>query len=258
MNIHKFEAAGLGKAPFRVVGFSVRKYQACYGAPIQPGASCDYCGTGIMNVYTIASSDERRFVVGCDCVAKTGDAGLRKQVRDAVRAHRDEASIARRKALETVRQSEASAWLTARPELAEALTCDHEIVREIAGRLNRFGSLSQGQIDLVLKLHAEHTHGVIGPVEPPIVSAPVTADRIVIEGVIVATKTVESQYGSQLKMLLKVRTPVGYWKAWSTVPRSLERPQDGLRGHRVVIKARVERSKDDPTFAFLSRPVVAA
>jgi len=49
--IHRFEAAGLGTAPFKVVGFSVEKFQACQGAPIQCGTSCDYCGTGIMNTY---------------------------------------------------------------------------------------------------------------------------------------------------------------------------------------------------------------
>lgn len=78
--VHKFEAAGLGLAPFKVSGFEVMKYQACHGAPVQPGSSCDYCGTGIMNVYFITSADGKRFKVGSDCVAKTGDAGLRKVV----------------------------------------------------------------------------------------------------------------------------------------------------------------------------------
>jgi len=68
--IHPFERANLGKAPFRVVGNYVAKYQACPGAPIQPGAACDYCGTGIMDVYVVRSADKREFEVGCDCVAR--------------------------------------------------------------------------------------------------------------------------------------------------------------------------------------------
>lgn len=69
--IHPFERAKLGMAPFRCVGWYESKYQACHGAPIQPGSSCDYCGQGIMLVFRITSSDGKEFKVGCDCVAKT-------------------------------------------------------------------------------------------------------------------------------------------------------------------------------------------
>lgn len=80
-DIHVFEKAGLGKAPFKVVGFTVEKYQACQGAPIQVGGSCDYCGTGIMNTYHIQSADGNTFKVGCECVNKTGDKGMIKRVQ---------------------------------------------------------------------------------------------------------------------------------------------------------------------------------
>lgn len=93
--IHAFERAGLGKAPFRFVRFEVRKYQACPGAPIQPGTCCDYCMTGIMGVYWIRSVDGREFKVGCDCVAKTGDAGLLKKVSAAKAKHNRELAAAR-------------------------------------------------------------------------------------------------------------------------------------------------------------------
>jgi len=33
--VHPFERAGLGTAPFKCVGFTVMKYQACPGAPVQ-------------------------------------------------------------------------------------------------------------------------------------------------------------------------------------------------------------------------------
>lgn len=69
--IHPFERRGLGRAPFRCTGGYESKYQACQGAPIQPGSTCDYCGTGIMSVFTIKSADGNEFKVGCDCVAKT-------------------------------------------------------------------------------------------------------------------------------------------------------------------------------------------
>lgn len=77
--IHKFEAAGLGIAPFHVVGFDIVKYVACPGAPAQPGSTCDFCGQAIMNVFYIADKNNKRFKVGCDCVNKTGDEGLKKE-----------------------------------------------------------------------------------------------------------------------------------------------------------------------------------
>jgi hypothetical protein len=67
---HPFEQAGLGKAPFRLAGFSESTYQACPGAPTQPGTSCDACGTAIRYVCRIRSSDGREFKVGTDCVMK--------------------------------------------------------------------------------------------------------------------------------------------------------------------------------------------
>lgn len=100
--IHKFEQAGLGKAPFRVVGYEAKTYVACPGAPVQVGGSCDYCGAGIIHTFYIESADGHRSHVGSECVMKTGDAGLtdpiKKQVnrlRRAAKAKRDSARIDR-------------------------------------------------------------------------------------------------------------------------------------------------------------------
>jgi len=76
VGVHVFEAASLGKAPFYCVGFQESVYQAHPNAPRQPGSFCDYCGTAIMLVCQIQSSDGRRFKVGSNCVDKTGDSGL--------------------------------------------------------------------------------------------------------------------------------------------------------------------------------------
>lgn len=85
--IHPFEKRCLGLAPFRCTGSYESKYQAIPGdpsCPIQPGSTCDYCGQGIMNVFTIKSSDGKTFKVGCDCVAKTARACAKTELeRDA-------------------------------------------------------------------------------------------------------------------------------------------------------------------------------
>jgi hypothetical protein len=85
--IHKFELAGLGKAPFRYTGWEERRGPIAMadgtlvGAPGQPMGTCDYCGQGIAICCHILSSDGRAFIVGSDCVAKTGDAGLKRIVK---------------------------------------------------------------------------------------------------------------------------------------------------------------------------------
>lgn len=262
---HVFERTQGHKGPFHVAGFHVAKYQACHGAPVQPGASCDHCGTAIMNVYTIRAADGYTFKVGCDCVAKTGDAGLIREVKAAQAERRAEMRAARALAREEGRaakaRTEADAFLAARPELATAFAeCTHEIVVDMARKLKKYGSLSSAQIDLALRLWSEQAIGVFNPAEPPAVPVPLEArnGRVTLEGVILGTKLQESMYGETLKMLLQVRTPDGAWKAWSTVPRGLYCPSSGLRGLRVVVKARVEVSKDDACFAFLNRPTAVS
>jgi hypothetical protein len=87
--IHKFELAGLGKAPFRCVGIAqipsaslaehnpegynnmMRMVPSAYKC-----GTCNYCGQAIMNCYLIDSADGKHFSVGCECVRKTGDVGL--------------------------------------------------------------------------------------------------------------------------------------------------------------------------------------
>lgn len=79
---HVFETAKLGQAPYHYLGCEKAIYVACPGAPMQPGATCQYCGTGIMYKFWLQSADGKRFFVGSDCIIKSGDLGL-KNVIDA-------------------------------------------------------------------------------------------------------------------------------------------------------------------------------
>lgn len=91
-SVHKFESAGLGKAPFRCVGVSEERgprtvnmngVAVQVGAPGQPMGTCAYCGQGIAYCYQIQSADGKRFIVGSDCVEKTGDNGMIDLVKRA-------------------------------------------------------------------------------------------------------------------------------------------------------------------------------
>jgi hypothetical protein len=74
--VHKWEQAGYGKAPFRVVGFEEKFYRAHPDAPKQAGGTCDICGQGIMNIFTVKSADNHEFKTGEDCVQHTKDTAL--------------------------------------------------------------------------------------------------------------------------------------------------------------------------------------
>jgi hypothetical protein len=95
--VHRFELAGLGKAPFHFTGAATEKtYCARPGAPVQPGSTCDYCGTCIRYEFWVRSADGREFKTGCDCIHKTGDAGLIQQISTAERKLRDAKNAAAR------------------------------------------------------------------------------------------------------------------------------------------------------------------
>jgi hypothetical protein len=97
IGLHVFERAGLGKAPYAVIGAFECKYQACPDAPVQPGGSCDYCGTGIMYAIELRSHDGRIFKVGSDCINKAGDSGLLRAYKNhpLVRAAQRAKTVAR-------------------------------------------------------------------------------------------------------------------------------------------------------------------
>lgn len=86
----------LGKAPYKFLGFEQKTFQACPGAPIKVGGSCDHCGTGIIDMFRFESVDGKQFKVGSSCVLKSGDTGLRRQVnriKKEQKRKKDEARI---------------------------------------------------------------------------------------------------------------------------------------------------------------------
>lgn len=92
---HAWEIAGLGSAPYTYIGHTTEHFQACPGAPLQVGGSCDFCGQGISEMYRFRSADGRTFKVGSDCVKRAGDAGLVKMISADVRRHASELRAAR-------------------------------------------------------------------------------------------------------------------------------------------------------------------
>lgn len=88
--LHRFEAAGLGQAPFLCIGVSENMWSPCPGEPARPGGACDYCGQGIRYEYMVKDVEGKRFKVGGDCIRKVGDTGLLKTVKTEERKRRFE------------------------------------------------------------------------------------------------------------------------------------------------------------------------
>lgn len=260
--VHRFEAAGLGKAPFRFVGFQVVKFQACPGAPIQPGTSCDYCGTGIMNVFRCESSDGKTFKVGCDCIAKVGDAGLMRAVKRVQAKARAEVTAARRerRAAEArrTREKAARARRAATRKQANEFARAHAVIpalrialkgpkrsiaREFLDKLIAYGSLTPAQLKFLLSLGTR--------------TAAAPTGKVTFIATIESVKARDGFYRTEYKMV--VRADEGF-RAWMTAPTSLlDLPGVGLErfaGMRVIITATLEPSRDDAGFAFGKRPRV--
>jgi len=275
--IHPFENVGLGKGPFRLSRYERMTFQACPGEPIRAGGSCDYCGTAIMHAYWIASADGRTFKVGSDCVFKTYRTAPKKdalylEVRKAqlamAREGREVKRTARREAARAERKagvpSRKATFLALNPGLDLALALDHATVRDIAAKLDEWGDLSPRQVDFVWALYAQ----AYGPQLSPEVNVPAPVGKATVRGKVVSTKVVDSVYGTQWKMVVKVSDAQrNTWLVWTTVPRNLVggyNPQPGsvknlddLRGCEVQFNATLEPGRESH-FAFGKRPTKAS
>jgi hypothetical protein len=128
-------------------------------------------------------------------------------------------------------------------------------LKDIVGKLVRYGSLSDKQMGFLKSLvsKVENAAVVEAQIKAEAAAAPpVAAGRYVIEGVVVSTKTVDSPFGLQKKMLVKLANGQ---KLWGTVPSSIN--GEGLKGSEVKFVATVSPSKDDHSFGFFSRPTNA-
>lgn len=118
---HKLERAGFGPGPYRFIGQEESKFQACHGAPVQPGTSCDYCGTGIIDTYWFKSAAGVVFKLGSDCMAKAAkmsdDYPLQTLAVKLKRAH----NLKTRHAREMEKVAEFRAFLESRKDDLAAL-----------------------------------------------------------------------------------------------------------------------------------------
>lgn len=277
--MHPFDH--LGKSPFRCVGMrkNVFSIPGCPEAT-KPGGSCQHCGTGIMYEFVIEDAEGKRFVVGSDCVEKTG-AEVSEFRRIRLAAEREKRAV-KRSARELERQLQWKAEADAKrvkfdaeqPEVVAFLLSIEQDADGFLGDMrrsyDRYGSLTERMLDAVknsMKRSAERAER-----EATAKPIPATDKRLTIEGVIISAQYRESNYDSGFFSPASVKVTVEHadgWRAWGTLPSEMwahmvtyERGELSdrthvLKGRRIKFDARVVRSEKDEKFGFFKRPTKA-
>lgn len=123
-------------------------------------------------------------------------------------------------------------------------------IRDIVGKLIKYGSVSEKQMAFVARLMGDIAkrpereavkaaeHAMAAPV-------PAFTGRVRVEGTVLARKQTFGAYGEVVKVLVQ---HADGWKMWGTNPCPCQ------KGDRIAFEAAFEVSKDDPKFAFFSRP----
>lgn len=226
-----------------------RDQQAFRGNHDEKG-SCDICGTFFAHgAYWLHKPTGDIIHTGQDCAAKldlaasgemaTRRGAIKAQVADAKR--RAEIAAAR------------EAFLAERPGLAEALECEHGLVRDIADKFRRYGDLSDRQVEVVIKIARESVEKAkVMAAAAEVVAAPAVIGKAVeIVGVVKSVKWTNGQFP---RLAMTVLDDRGF-RVWGTVPKGLEL-REGQWGKRVRFVADTA-SADDETFAWFKRPRAA-
>jgi hypothetical protein len=214
---------------------------------------CIHCGNGTVRWITIALHipSNERVVFGCDCTERLGFANQQEFKLAQLKA-KAEAGHARLK-IWNARE----AYVAAHPEIAAAIEqakqpahANNSFVKDVLSKLNQWGSLSERQAAAVVtSLARDLEFAARKAAQATEVKGPAPTGRVTVTGKVLSTKVQESQYGETLKMLLQLENNS---RVWLTVPSKAS----AERGETLTVTATFQVSKDDPSFAFGSRPVV--
>ena len=162
---------------------------------------------------------------------------------------------ARRRVLRAI--EDARRVLASDPDLRAAFAGSrNHFIRRVAAQLVRRGSVTPAQRTAVIRAAAREsvTERAAEVVSVPVPEA-LLAGRHEVEGRIVHTRWVYSQWGSTLKGLIIVAADGGEFKLWGSIPADLI--SEDLDQARITFTARFERSHDDAAFGFFNRPTKA-
>ncbi len=210
------------------------------------GNQCAHCGAHIRyGALLTYAKDLTLLVVGEDCLNNRFESDLTANefhaLREAGRLNRTRLTTAERVA----------AIYTANPKLVEARDSENGFVKDVIGKLEQNGELSERQIAAVIKAVQRDADWAVKKAadEKAMESAKdAPTGRVEVTGEVLSVKWRDSAFGGDFKMTVK--TTDG-WKLWVTRPRALSEVE---RGDTVSMMVTVTPSNDDPKFAFGKRP----
>jgi hypothetical protein len=234
--VHPFTKSGLGLPPFRVVAMSNERIPNGDGT-FRCGATCDHCGTGIVETYHVVSADGKASKVGNVCVEKTADADLIR-----------EKYAARQRFDATAGADKAAEFLASAPALAANLQLAHPVIQDIAAKLQRYGSISTAQIALVARLAAEFpayeaTQKALAEEKAraeakAATRQPVATGKRTVEGVVVDVWGYSTRFG--YREMMRIELADG-----ATVEGTYPSKFEGGKGDRISMVVNVERDAMD-------------
>ncbi|MET4240333.1 hypothetical protein [Bradyrhizobium sp. RT10b] len=225
------------------------------------GGNCHVCGSANA-VYTAMfyHAKTNAYVrTGLDCAEKLECAGVEAFRRNVATALEQKAG--KRKAAATLAAGGLSkAWAVYEAEPAESDRREESIIRDIVGKLVKYGSLSPAQFGLLGKLadaitrrsEIDAQRAAENAAAAPV---PVCEKRMTVEGTVLSIRTPDYQRGDCGPVRMLVQHPTG-WKVWGSVPSAVL--PDLSKGSRIRFDAAVKVSDKDSKFGFFSRPTKAA
>lgn len=229
------------------------------------GGSCHVCGAlAFYRVIWFHRPSNTYIATGYDCAEKLGggDADVFRRLKDEV-ARAKKAKAGKAKAQLILKElGMERAW-----EIAQLDWSPHNrqrpIIKDLVGKLIKYGDLSEKQIAFLGKLVEQHDHWENNKEKIEAerqaekeAAEPIPFDNVrgTIKGKVLSVKQVDSDFGMMTKILVVADEG---WKVYGSAPSSLLR--EGLeRGCFVKFDAKVTVSKDDAKFGFFSRPTKAA
>jgi len=210
--------------------------------------TCDHCGAWFLYGAIFEHDNGERIVVGNTCAVEAFGCDSRveydrKRLVSRVKAGRERAKL----------EAKREAFLTNNEGLADALECEHYIVRDIRYKFSRYGELSPKQVALVFKISKETKEFEEKKEKQESELNDVVEGRRELTGKILMAKWYENAFGIQYKCLLLTDDNQ---KLFGTVPAKLADADVG-KGDKVKFTATVKASVDDSKFGYYSRPTKA-
>jgi hypothetical protein len=225
------------------------------GSPHESNTQCDHCGA-IFKDGTVVKHlpSGQHLTIGTVCA--TTRFNLSQGEWERKRAIKNRQAVRTRIENAKKRAQVARALLALRrqqPELIRFVNRfrDDGFLGSLRRQLLRAGELSQRQIDFGLKSGHRLVQWESDRADEQSNAEPVPTGRAQVSGKILTIKSVDSQWGTSIKFLLK--SDRGF-RIWGTLPRSLD---DADVGSVVQFEAQIEPSPDDPAFGFFKRPTKA-